>query len=85
MEHELKVSCGYFDDMLIGDKPFDVRRDDRGFKVGDTLILREYVMGPDEYTGRQITALITYILRDRDLPFGAAALKPDFCILGLRY
>jgi hypothetical protein len=40
--HWLKVEHEYMDDLKNGSKPFEVRRDDRGFQKGDTLILCRY-------------------------------------------
>ena len=40
--HELRISPWSFDAVLSGAKPFEVRPDDRGYKVGDILILREW-------------------------------------------
>lgn len=42
MHHELKTWPRYFDAVKRGDKSFEVRRDDRGYAVGDTLVLREF-------------------------------------------
>ncbi len=41
-EHELKIRPEYFKAAKAGDKTCEVRKNDRGFKVGDTLRLREY-------------------------------------------
>jgi hypothetical protein len=43
MEHELKTDPQPFDDMAAGLKTFELRKDDRGFQVGDTLRLRRTV------------------------------------------
>jgi hypothetical protein len=40
--HELKIWPVYFDAIERGDKTFDVRKNDRDFQTGDTLVLREY-------------------------------------------
>ena len=59
--HELKVWPPYFDALADGSKTFEVRKNDRGFKVGDTLRLREWSHATG-YTGREVTRLITYVL-----------------------
>ena len=41
-EHDLKVWPAFFDPLADGTKPFEARKDDRGFAVGDVLHLREY-------------------------------------------
>lgn len=43
--HELKILPEYFEKVLDGSKTFELRKDDRGFNVGDILILREYIPG----------------------------------------
>lgn len=61
--------------MASGDKTFEIRFDDRQFQIGDELILRRTkhtgaemnaatpFCKPLVYTGEEITALVTYILR----------------------
>ena len=62
--HELKSWPEGFQAVLDGRKPFEVRKDDRGFEVGDTLHLREYQPMPDTYTGRETDVRVTYIYRN---------------------
>lgn len=40
--HALKVVAPYFDALADGSKTFEVRRNDRGFQKGDTLVLQEW-------------------------------------------
>lgn len=47
--HELKVKPVYFEAVKEGIKTFELRRDDRNFKVGDILLLREW---EHQYSGR---------------------------------
>lgn len=42
MIHDLKTAPVYFERVVSGEKTFEVRKDDRGFQSGDTLILREW-------------------------------------------
>lgn len=60
--HELKIMPKYFDDIVNGSKTFEIRKNDRNFKAGDLLILREH--NGRNYTGCFIKANITYILSD---------------------
>ena len=65
-DHELKIHAPYFATISDGRKPFEARRDDRGFQTGEVLWLREY--HPDRertlrYSGNAEFARITYILR----------------------
>lgn len=60
MVHELKILPKDYKAVWYGEKTFEVRKDDRDFKIGDILILKEYENG--EYTGKQCHATISYIL-----------------------
>lgn len=41
--HDLRLRSEFFDHSERGDKPFEVRYDDRGYRVGDTIRMREVV------------------------------------------
>lgn len=47
MTHHLKILPKYFEEILAGKKPFEIRFNDRNFKVGDRVELQEY-LGYDE-------------------------------------
>jgi hypothetical protein len=67
--HDLKIYEEHFEAKLKGLKAWEIRLDDRGYSVGDTLRLCEIrstpCAKPDmfEYTGRVIVSEIEYILR----------------------
>lgn len=79
MTHALKTWPEYYKLIVSGEKPFELRKDDRPFVVGDTLILQEFNPEKNEYTGKESEFNIGYILRNAP-NFG---LKKGFCILGL--
>lgn len=56
--HELKCALPYFHSVACGEKRFEIRLDDRNYKVGDVLYLREW---DDEYTGAFVFAKVTCI------------------------
>jgi len=41
MEYDLKILPQYFNAVEDGSKPFEIRRNDRDYQVGDILLLRE--------------------------------------------
>ncbi len=61
MTHRLKTWPIYFNLILRGKKKFEVRKNDRKFKVGDKLKLLEFRPKTSSYTGRIIEARIDYI------------------------
>ena len=68
--HELKTDPDTFYALISGRKTYEIRRDDRGFRVGDTLVLRRTVHSGDEmaqgeplrYTGEEAVRRVTHIL-----------------------
>lgn len=62
-DHQLKIWPHFFNAVDSGDKPFEVRLDDRGYQVGDTLVLNEWDDRTSEYSGRVTRKLVTYIMR----------------------
>lgn len=59
--HKLKIQPQYFKEICNGKKSFEIRKNDRDFKVGDKLLLQEYLSETKEYTGRVIERKITYL------------------------
>lgn len=62
--HVLKTLPLYFNQTLDGNKPFEIRLNDRYFQVGDYVLLAEWD-GVD-YSGRKILGRIEYILSSDD-------------------
>ena len=78
MRHELKIWPGFIDAVQSGNKTFEIRRADRAFTLGDTLVLREWSPNTEKYTGRQCEVLITYILGG-----GEFGLHKGYVVLGI--
>lgn len=57
--HKLKILPEYFEAVIKGLKTFEIRKNDRDYKVGDKIVLREY--NGRKYTGREVLAHIRYI------------------------
>jgi len=77
--HELKTWPSYFNAVRNGTKTFEVRKADRPFKIGDTLLLKEYEPKSERYTGACVTKKISYILNG-----GQFGIESGFVILGLQ-
>ena len=76
--HELKTWIPYYKAVVGGVKQFEVRKDDRKFKEGDILHLREWDNTLKEYTGRGTKRKIRYILKG-----GAFGVQKGYVIMGL--
>lgn len=78
--HKLKIFPEYFNAVKVGTKTFEIRKNDRRFKVGDVLILKEYGIceGVKGYSGKKITKEVTYILEG-----GQYGLEEGYVILAL--
>lgn len=79
MIHELKILPIYFEEVIEGRKSFEVRKNDRNFKVGDMLALNEYDAEKKEYTGNSCLVYVDYILKDENYcknGFVIMAIKP---------
>ena len=64
--HELKCWPAYFAAVRAGGKPFEIRRNDRDFAVGDTVRLLEFDPEANAYTGQTEERLITFLLSEED-------------------
>ena len=73
--HVLKLQQPYFNDVFFNRKEFELRKNDRDFKIGDRLTLVEY---PSE-NPRYIFKEIKYILYG-----GLYGLADGYVILGLK-
>ena len=81
-KHTLKLNDRYFDAVVNGTKTFEIRKDDRGFRVGDTLEMYRvndnglYVSNDGTYASNDRSGLkpiqvkVKYILTHADFPAG---------------
>lgn len=74
--HALKLVQPYFNDVKNGIKTFEIRRNDRNYKVGDILVLREYDPFTDTYTDDVIKKKIVYITD--------YAQQQNFVVMGIK-
>lgn len=84
--HDVKIWPEFFDDVQTGRKSFELRKNDRGYKVGDLILFREWEPNTATFSGRHCTKLICYVLDG----IGQGAIKPfhgliiGYAILGLK-
>ncbi|MFT5669070.1 MAG: hypothetical protein ACI9DK_003281 [Vicingaceae bacterium] len=79
MKHLLKILPEYFEEVVKGTKTFEVRKNDRGFKVGDILELAEYCHSIQSFTGRFCEKKVSYILEG-----GSFGIEKGFVVMGLQ-
>lgn len=85
--HELKADYHVFEAVIQGIKPWEIRLNDRQFKAGDYIYLRETRHSgeamqaglPLVYTGRSIRGKIHYVLQ------GQYGLQKDWCVLSVAW
>lgn len=73
----LKILPKYFKDVESGIKNFELRKNDRKYKVGKYVCLREF--DGEKFTGKFVIKQIKYIYEGS----GVYGLAEGYCILGL--
>lgn len=76
--HDLKTWPLYYRAVRDGTKTFELRRNDREYRVGDLLILKEWEPEGEFYTGYVTVAVVTCIV---DNP---TFLAPGYVAMGIR-
>jgi hypothetical protein len=66
---EKKTLPGLFEEVLSGNKKFDLRLADFDCNKGDFIILREWDPKTSRYTGRKIEKKVTFVFKTKDLDF----------------
>lgn len=80
-EHVLKCWPDPYREIAEGRKRSEYRRDDRGYEVGDVLVLQEWVPmigdAPPRYTGKELRREVTHISRGPawDIPAGYVVMS----------
>jgi hypothetical protein len=78
MTHELKTWPDHYDNIAIGIKTFEYRKNDRDYHSGDTLILRRYDPAKQQYSGERMEKVVTHILYG-----GECGIPDDYCVMSL--
>jgi hypothetical protein len=84
--HHLKTWKPWWNEINVGRKTFELRKDDRDFRIGDYLVLKEYDQNVGligQFTGRVLVRRITYILDHKAIP-GDWGLLNDYVILSFQ-
>lgn len=76
--HSLKTWPDAFRAVELGEKKAEFLRDDRGFRVHDQLVLREWDQDTETYSGSYIAARVTHIAEG-----GRFGIPDGFCILSI--
>jgi len=79
MIHELKTWNEYFEEVFMGHKTFEVRKADRPFAKGDTLILKEWNPKTEQYTGREMARWVSYVLEG-----GQFGVEKGFVVMAIQ-
>ncbi len=75
--HVLKIWPSFYQSTRAGLKTFEIRENDRDFRVDDILVLQEYDPIIKEYTGEMGSFVVTYMLQ------GCFGLSDDMCIMSI--
>lgn len=86
--HTLKLPEPYFSAVLSGEKTFEVRRNDRGFQRGDTLVLQDTTRcdcGQAECARRRpsIVRYVTFAFSGDPNLRDLGGVVPGYVVLGL--
>ena len=73
--HELKIKQNYCNDIRENNKSFEIRKNDRGFQVGDILHLKVIDEVTEEYTGFDMFVEVMYIHRGFGLADGYVCMS----------
>lgn len=71
--HALKTLPRFFTAIVQGIKTFEIRENDRDFRVNDRLILEEW--DGERYTGRRTSVRVTYMTSFEQ--------KPGYVVMGI--
>lgn len=75
--HELKIHPEYYWEVFLSHKTFEIRKNDRDFKTGDMVILKEWNPITKLYTGNKLARKIIYVLKDVE------GLEKDFILMSI--
>ncbi len=59
--HFIKSWPEFFSRVVKGEKPWEIRLDDRGYQIGDQVVMEEYSPTTCTYTGAWVQGSIVYM------------------------
>ena len=75
--HELKIEESYYHPVIAGDKPFEIRFNDRGYQKGDRITFTPILKnGTRNHSLKKVDAEITYVT--------GYSQKPDWVVFGIK-
>jgi len=77
--HELKCEPKHFAPLLFEIKKAEIRKNDRDYKAGDRLLLREYDPKTGKYTCQTLNRKITHVTAG-----GQHGIQDGYVLLSLR-
>ena len=84
MIHALKQEVQFFEDVINGRKLFEVRKNDRNYKVMDLIALNEWDPDKNLYTGRSCLVYIDYILDDEVYVKEGHIVKEGYIVMTIK-
>ena len=82
---ELKEHPGPFEELVRGLRDFEIRANDREYRFGYRLVIREWLPTTQAYSGRAVVRFVKLVVNAKS--YGGmfeGAIAPDFVVLGLR-
>lgn len=84
MIHQLKIESQYFQQIILGEKTFEVRKNDRDFHVGDYLGLNEITDHPCNEKGERKETGALILVKVLNVFDNPAYVKVNLVIMSIR-
>lgn len=76
--HKLKIDSQNFLLIALGEKTFEICKNDLNFKVNDKIVLQEFDSEKQKYTGGEMTVYVTYVTNYQQKDgYAVLAIKPE--------
>jgi hypothetical protein len=78
--HQLKIDYVFWHDLVSEKKTAELRKDDRGYQVGDVLVLKAFVLDAEDYEHEtpEETRIVTHIVQG-----GQYGIEAGYCMLSM--